>query len=51
MNFIDGIWYNLHCHKDEIAGTNICDHVENNVIYPWFGCPKPLQEIAKVGIV
>ena len=36
MNYIDGIWYGLHCSEDEIAGTNICDYVENSDIYPYW---------------
>ena len=36
MNYVDGIWYELLCSKDEIAGTSICDYIDNNETYPYW---------------
>ena len=36
MNYIDGIWYELLCSKDEISGTNICSYTANNGTYPYW---------------
>lgn len=37
MNFVDGIWYELACTKDELAGTVLCNYIENSKgIYPYW---------------
>ena len=37
MNFIDGIWYDLRCNENEIAGTNMCRYADNiKRTYPYW---------------
>ena len=51
MNYIDGIWYELLCSEDEIAGTNICDYIDNSGIYPYWICSAEIKEDLKVLVI
>jgi len=52
MNYLDGIWYDLRCSEDEIAGTMICDYAVNSIgTYPYWITSAAIQNDLTILII